>query len=130
MSTHPMEINQEREKSDSLEKSKEIKTKICKKYGSPHKMPLTEFAKNSSTPDGLERSCKTCMKRYRVEQKKHKAEKVMKRNPEKKIKNVNVISLPTDIIQLEAQLIQGVRKALRKEFAQEFIDMIREMVGI
>jgi hypothetical protein len=116
------------EKEESPNKLKEIKTKVCKKYGPPHEKLLTEFSKNLSTPDGLERSCKTCISRYRNEMKNRRNKKEAKADSKESVKKS--VPLPSDMIQLEAQLIQGVRKALRKEFAQELIDTIRERFEI
>jgi hypothetical protein len=103
----------------------EVKTKICKKYGPPHEKPLGEFAKNASTLDGLERACKKCLQRYRAERKK-KTEKEMKLVSGKGFTiPQKPIFLPMDTIKLEAQLIQGVRKALRREFGEELIKLIQ-----
>lgn len=89
--------------------------KECKKCKLPK--GLSEFSKNVSTPDGLERWCKSCKndaQRERAKKGRRVDRTLTENNPEiKATKATKVDRAPT--ISLDADLIRAIKRSVAKE---------------
>lgn len=109
--------------------------KICTRCG--EEKALKEFNKNASTKDGLERFCKLCAIKIRMDYKKKPKEKAKrdyraeyaKRGKNKENELLKVRHLPQLIKATPEEIIMALRKGIAQEILKDLGQEILEDLG-